>query len=110
MTIPGGLASSVLWACEAGSVLADAPPALRERRRGLWPGGVADREGASPVHRHACMCTLTSFSLAPPPPPLLRPLQVVLVAEYARKEGLKNCLGLVGILQRRATVLTLTLT
>ena len=31
-------------------------------------------------------------------------LQVVLVAAYARKEGLKNCLGLVGILQRRASV------
>ena len=30
---------------------------------------------------------------------------VMLVPEYARKEGLVKCLGLVGMLQRRASVL-----
>lgn len=33
-----------------------------------------------------------------------RGIQVVLVAEYARKEGLMKCLGLIGVLQRRAQV------
>jgi hypothetical protein len=33
-----------------------------------------------------------------------RGAQVVLVEGYARKEGLKNCLGLIGLLQRRASV------